>query len=55
VKGPEESQQVFFRIDPDTAVWADNRVRMMWRVIVRFDGSHVTAVRPYREAFAARR
>jgi general stress protein 26 len=57
VKGPEESQQVFFRIDPETAVWADNRVRMMWRVMVDFaeDSSHVAAVRPYREAFAARR
>jgi general stress protein 26 len=57
VKGPEESQQVFFRIDPDLAVWADNRVRMMWRVIVDFDadGSHITAVRPYRDVFAARR
>jgi general stress protein 26 len=57
VKGPEESQQVFFRIDPEMAVWADNRVRMMWRVMVDFaaDSSHITAVRPYREAFAARR
>lgn len=57
VKGPEESQQVFFRIDPDVAVWADNRVRMMWRVVVDFaaDGSRITDVRPYRDAFAARR
>jgi general stress protein 26 len=57
VKGPEESQQVFFRIDPEMAVWADNRVRMMWRVMVDFaaDSSHIAAVRPYREAFAARR
>jgi len=57
VKGPEESQQVFFRIDPDMAVWADNRVRMMWRVMLDFDAdsSHITDVRPYRDAFAARR
>ena len=57
VKGPEDSQQVFFRIDPGTAVWADNRVRMMWRVIVDFDvdGSCITAVRSYRDALAARR
>jgi general stress protein 26 len=57
VKRPEESQQVFFRIDPETAVWADNRVRMMWRVIVDFsaDSSRISAVRPYRDAFAGRR
>jgi general stress protein 26 len=57
MKGPDEGQQVFFRVDPDEAVWADNRVRMMWRVLVDFDvdSSHVTAVRPYHEAFAARR
>jgi general stress protein 26 len=57
VKPPGEGQQVFFRIDPDQAVWADNRVRMMWRVIVNFheDSSHITAVRPYHAASAARR
>lgn len=38
------------------AVWADNRVRMMWRVIVEFDAdsSHLTAVRSYRDAVVAR-
>jgi len=49
VKTPEDqSQQVFFRIDPVSALWADNRVRLMWRVILDFapDGS-LTAMRPY--------
>jgi general stress protein 26 len=54
---PDESQQVFFRVDPEEAVWADNRIRMMWRVLLDFDadGAHITAVRPYHEAFASRR
>lgn len=54
-KLPGESQQIFFRIDPDEAVWADNRVRMRWRVVVDFaeDGSQITAVRPYGDLLAA--
>jgi hypothetical protein len=55
-KLPADSQQIFFRIDPDEAVWADNRIRMRWRVVVDFarDGSQITAVRPYGELLAAR-
>lgn len=55
-KLPVDSQQIFFRIDPDEAVWADNRIRMRWRVVVDFarDSSEITAVRPYGELLAAR-
>jgi general stress protein 26 len=55
MKEPGQSQQVFFRIDPDVAVWADNRIRMMWRVMVDFDAgsSDIVAVRPYRDVVAA--
>jgi nitroimidazol reductase NimA-like FMN-containing flavoprotein (pyridoxamine 5'-phosphate oxidase superfamily) len=50
VKTPEDfSQQVFFRIDPVSALWADNRVRLLWRMILDFapDGDSVAAMRPY--------
>jgi hypothetical protein len=35
--------------DPVSALWADNRVRLLWRVILDFDaqGGQVTAKRPY--------
>ncbi|MEU3010171.1 pyridoxamine 5'-phosphate oxidase family protein [Nocardia asteroides] len=47
-----ELRQVFFRIDPVSAMWNDNRVRMMWRQDVSFtpDGKHVAAVTPYSTA-----
>ena len=42
-------RQVFFRIDPVEALWADNRVRMMYRTLVTFspDGKHVESLAPY--------
>jgi nitroimidazol reductase NimA-like FMN-containing flavoprotein (pyridoxamine 5'-phosphate oxidase superfamily) len=57
VKTPEDrTQQVFFRIDPVSALWADNRVRLMWRVILDFapEGGGVTAMRPYDKAVGRR-
>lgn len=43
------TQQVFFRIDPVSALWTDNRVRLLWRTVLDFasDGRSVTAMRPY--------
>ncbi|WP_330231092.1 pyridoxamine 5'-phosphate oxidase family protein [Nocardia sp. NBC_00508] len=42
--------QVFFRIDPVEALWNDNRVRIQWRTLVRFDadGKHVATLEPYK-------
>jgi hypothetical protein len=39
---------VFFRIDPVSAVWADHRVRLLWRVFLEFDasGSRITGKHP---------
>jgi nitroimidazol reductase NimA-like FMN-containing flavoprotein (pyridoxamine 5'-phosphate oxidase superfamily) len=56
VKMPDQGQQVFFRIDPVSAVWADHRVRLLWRVFLEFDasGSQVTGERPY-DAVVGRR
>jgi hypothetical protein len=56
VKLPDQGQQVFFRIDPVSALWADHRVRLLWRVLVDFDpvGAQVTGTRPY-DAVVGRR
>ncbi|MDT3446977.1 MULTISPECIES: pyridoxamine 5'-phosphate oxidase family protein [unclassified Pseudofrankia] len=53
---PDQGQQVFFRIDPMNAVWADHRVRMLWRVFLEFDasGTRITGKRPY-DAVVGRR
>ncbi|MFG2585125.1 hypothetical protein [Streptomyces malaysiensis] len=53
VKGPDEGQQTFFRIDPTEALWADRRVGLMWRTVLDFtaDGTHVARMRPYRDLF----
>ncbi|WP_037143751.1 pyridoxamine 5'-phosphate oxidase family protein [Rhodococcoides fascians] len=47
-----ELRQVFFRIDPVSAMWNDNRVRMMWRQNVTFtpDGKHVAEITSYSTA-----
>ncbi|NTW38403.1 MAG: pyridoxamine 5'-phosphate oxidase family protein [Cellulomonadaceae bacterium] len=44
-----ELRQVFFRVDPVTAMWNDNRVRMMWRKNLRFtsDHKHIEDITPY--------
>jgi nitroimidazol reductase NimA-like FMN-containing flavoprotein (pyridoxamine 5'-phosphate oxidase superfamily) len=44
-----EGRLTFFRIDPEQALWNDNRVRPAWRVLVSFtrDGRHVTELTPY--------
>lgn len=50
VKPPEAAgQQVLLRIDPVEAMWADFRMRLMWRRILDFsaDGRHLTRMRPY--------
>jgi nitroimidazol reductase NimA-like FMN-containing flavoprotein (pyridoxamine 5'-phosphate oxidase superfamily) len=41
--------QTFIRIVPLTALWNDNRVRLLWRKIVTFsdDGKKVTSLSPY--------
>jgi general stress protein 26 len=56
VKLPDQGQQVFFRIDPVNAVWADHRVRLLWRVFLEFDaaGGQIAAKRPY-DAVVGRR
>ena len=56
VKLPDQGQQVFFRIDPVTAVWADHRVRLLWRVFLEFDasGTQIIGKRPY-DAVVGRR
>ncbi len=53
VKGPDEGQQAFFRIDPVEAVWADHQVGLMWRTVLDFtpDGRKVAGMRPYAELF----
>ncbi|MBD3007593.1 pyridoxamine 5'-phosphate oxidase family protein [Streptomyces sp. 5-10] len=53
VKGPDEGQQAFFRIDPTEALWADHRVGLMWRTVLDFtpDGTHVARMRAYRDLF----
>ncbi|WP_157254562.1 pyridoxamine 5'-phosphate oxidase family protein [Nonomuraea typhae] len=47
-------RQVFIRVDPVEALWTDNRVRMLWRKIVKFtaDGTHVASLEPYENAAA---
>ncbi|WP_432181612.1 pyridoxamine 5'-phosphate oxidase family protein [Streptomyces sp. NBC_00063] len=50
VKPPEaEGQQVLLRIEPVEALWADFRVRLMWRQTLDFgpDGRSITGMRPY--------
>jgi nitroimidazol reductase NimA-like FMN-containing flavoprotein (pyridoxamine 5'-phosphate oxidase superfamily) len=57
IKSPDDySQQVFFRIDPISALWTDNRVRLLWRTILEFapDGSRATTMRPYDEVVGRR-
>lgn len=48
----EQSRQVFFRIDPVEAVWADHRVHPLWRTILTFtpDGRQVARMQPYPKA-----
>ncbi|MGW6701013.1 pyridoxamine 5'-phosphate oxidase family protein [Nocardia sp. NPDC055049] len=52
VKLPDEGQQVFYRIEPTRGLWADHRVRQLWRVFLEFsyDGRTVTGCRPYHSA-----
>jgi general stress protein 26 len=47
-------RQMFFRIDPVSALWTDNRVRMLWRKLVTFtpDGKHVAELEPYQPVAA---
>ncbi|MFD4354242.1 pyridoxamine 5'-phosphate oxidase family protein [Nocardia sp. NPDC058519] len=52
VKLPDEGQQVFYRIEPTRGLWADHRVRQLWRVFLEFsyDGRSITECRPYHSA-----
>ncbi|MFD5180692.1 pyridoxamine 5'-phosphate oxidase family protein [Nocardia sp. NPDC058379] len=52
VKLPDEGQQVFYRITPTRGLWADHRVRQLWRVFLEFsdDGRTITGCRPYHSA-----
>lgn len=53
IKIPDErTRQVFFRINPVEAVWADHRVHPLWRMILTFtpDGHQVATMRPYNKA-----
>lgn len=45
----DAGRQVFVRVDATEALWTDNRVRMLWRRLVRFtqDGRHVAAMSDY--------
>ncbi|WP_413810782.1 pyridoxamine 5'-phosphate oxidase family protein [Streptomyces sp. OE57] len=50
VKPPEfGGQQVLLRIDPVEALWADNRVRLLWRMMLDFseDGTRIAGMRSY--------
>ncbi len=52
LKVPSEgTQQVFFRIEPIEAVWADHRVHVLWWRFLTFtpDGRHIAQMRPYNE------
>jgi len=44
---PPQMRQVFFRVDPQTAMWNDNRVRMMWRQNLKIESGHLTEMEPY--------
>lgn len=48
-RGVDAGRQAFVRIDPETALWTDNRVRMLWRQMVTFtaDGRAVTGLSGY--------
>lgn len=52
----DHTQQVFFRIDPVSALWADNRVRLLWRRILEFtpDGAGIAAMHPYDQVVGRR-
>ena len=47
-----ELRQTFYRVDPEVAMWNDNRVRMQWRKLLTFspDGTRITAVDDYTAA-----
>ncbi|MGI6871915.1 pyridoxamine 5'-phosphate oxidase family protein [Amycolatopsis sp. 3B14] len=49
VKLPDQGQQLFFRIEPVQGLWADNRVRMLYRVLLDFGdgGKTITKVEDY--------
>ncbi|WP_183154663.1 pyridoxamine 5'-phosphate oxidase family protein [Streptomyces shenzhenensis] len=50
VKPPEQGgQQVMLRVDPVEALWADTRVRLLWRMLLEFSegGKRVTGMRSY--------
>ena len=56
VKLPDQGQQMFFRIDPVSGVWADHRVRLLWRVFLDFDasGTSITGKSPYDDVVGRR-
>jgi general stress protein 26 len=40
-------KQVFFRVDPISGSWQDNRVRMTWAQLVEFEDGRLVSCRPY--------
>ncbi|WP_063057160.1 pyridoxamine 5'-phosphate oxidase family protein [Nocardia salmonicida] len=57
IKVPDQGQQVFYRITPTSALWADHQVRMLWRVLLEFsqDGREITAAQDYNAAIGRKR
>ncbi|GAA5150991.1 pyridoxamine 5'-phosphate oxidase family protein [Amycolatopsis dongchuanensis] len=49
LRTPDQGQQLFYRIEPVQGLWADNRVRMLYRVLVDFGdgGKTITKVEDY--------
>ncbi|MFD4603035.1 pyridoxamine 5'-phosphate oxidase family protein [Streptomyces sp. NPDC058464] len=57
VKPPEAGgQQVLLRVDPVEALWADSRVRLLWRMMLDFseDGTGIAGMRSYDSAIGRR-
>jgi len=56
IKVPDQGKQVFFRIEPVQGLWADNRVRLFYRMLVDFseDGKTITNATDYNAAIGRR-
>ncbi|MEU5760069.1 pyridoxamine 5'-phosphate oxidase family protein [Nocardia sp. NPDC047648] len=57
VKLPDQGQQVFYRITPTRALWADHQVRMLWRVLLEFsaDGREIVDAQDYNAVMGRKR
>ncbi|MET8873208.1 pyridoxamine 5'-phosphate oxidase family protein [Nocardia sp. NPDC004604] len=56
IKVPDQGQQVFYRIEPVEGLWSDNRIRMLWRVLLEFadGGKAITNAEDYNVAVGRR-